>query len=112
MKGKILCAIIVLLTLSSCTSTQYVPLDYSDKKSPKIEVFLTCIQKPSREFEIVAYIETSGSVFASQKQLLRGLKKKAEKLGGDAVTEVNFFYIPWVLSSLPSVKGVVIKYKK
>jgi len=42
---------------------------------------------------------------------LIGLKKKVDELGGDAVIDVHFFYIPWFLSSLPAVDGAVIKYK-
>ena len=101
----------VLLTLCACTSTQYVALDFSDKKSPKIDVFLLESQEPVKEYEVICYIETSGTIFTTKKQLLRGLKKKAEKLGGNAVMDVKFFYIPWVLTSLPAVDGVLIKYK-
>lgn len=100
-----------MLSLMACTSTQYVHLDYSDKKSPKIEILLSEIQKPIKEYEVISYIETSGAVFTTKKQLLRGLKREAEKLGGNAVIDVKFFYIPWALSSLPAVDGVVIKYK-
>lgn len=101
----------IILSICACTSTQYVPLDFSDKKSPKIEIFLSEIQNPVKEYEVISYVETSGAVFTTKKQLLRGLKKEAEKLRGNAVIDVKFFYIPWVLSSLPAVEGVVIKYK-
>lgn len=104
--------IVILFTLSSCTSTQYVLLDNSDKKGPQIDIYLSGIQKPSKDYEILAYIETTGSAFTLHNKLVKGLKKKAAKLGGDAVIEVNFFYIPWGFSSLPSVEGVVVKYKE
>lgn len=103
--------IILLLFLSSCTSSQYVLLNPVDKKSPDIEIYLKNIKKPTKEFEVIAHIETTGSIFTNQKQLIKGLKKKAEKINGNAIIEVEFFYIPWVLSSLPSVKGVVVIYK-
>ncbi len=108
---KIFIILSVLLTLNACTSTQYVALSSTDKKSPKVEVFLRDIQKPVKEYEIISYIETSGTIFTTKNQLIIGLKKKVDKLGGDAVIDVNFFYIPWVLSSIPAVDGVVIKYK-
>lgn len=110
-KFAVLIPFSIMLSLCACTSTQYVPLDFSDKKSPRIEIYLSEIQKPVKEYEVISYIETSGAVFANKKQLLRGLKKEAEKLGGNAVIEVKFFYIPWALSSLPAVDGVVIRYK-
>lgn len=103
--------LVILLSFCACTSTQYVPLDFSDKKSPKIEIFISEIQKPVKEYEVISYAETSGAVFTTKKQLVRALKKEAVKLGGDAVINVKFFYIPWALSSLPAVEGIVIKYK-
>jgi hypothetical protein len=112
MKTKLILIILsTLLTLYACTSTQYVALSSTDQKSSKIEIFLRDIQKPIKEYEIISYIETSGTIFTTKNQLLVGLKTKADKLGGDAVIDVNFFYIPWVLSSLPAVDGAVIKYK-
>jgi hypothetical protein len=80
-------------------------------KSPNIEIFLKNTQKPTKEFEVIGHIETTGSIFTSHKQLIKGVKKKTGKINGDAIIEVEFFYIPWALSSLPSVKGIVIKYK-
>lgn len=103
--------LVVLLSFCACTSTQYVPLDFSDKKSPKIEIFLSEIQKPVKEYEIISYVETSGTIFTTKKQLVRALKKEVAKLGGDAVINVRFFYIPHAFDGLPSVDGVIIKYK-
>ncbi|MGC9332124.1 MAG: hypothetical protein ACP5DZ_09665 [Bacteroidales bacterium] len=112
MKTKIILIVLsALLTLSACTSTQYVALSSTDKKDSNVEVFLRDVQKPVKEYEIISYIETSGTIFTTKNQLLRGLKKKVDELGGDAVIDVHFFYIPWVLSSLPAVDGAVIKYK-
>lgn len=103
--------IFFLATLCACTSTQYVSLDASGKNS-SIGFFLSKTQLPLIEYEAIAYIETSGSVFATHEQLVRSLKRKAAKLGGDAVIEANFFYIPWAFSSTPAINGVVVKYKK
>lgn len=104
-------ALYILLTLCACTSTQHVALDFSDKKSPKIEIFLSEVQKPVKEYEVISYAETSGAIFANKNNLLRALKRKAVELGGDAVINVRFFYIPHTFSGLPAVEGVIIKYK-
>jgi hypothetical protein len=96
--------------LTSCASTQHFSPG-ADKRSPKLDVFLARVQSPQKEHEVIAFIETSGSIFASKNQLMRSFNRKAAELGGDAVADVDFFYIPWVFSSLPAVKGVVIKYR-
>lgn len=103
--------IIILLVFSSCTSTQHVALNYTDKKTPSIEIFISGVQNPIKEYEIISYIETSGSIFATKKQLLCAMKRKAMEMGGDAVINVRFFYIPHMFSGLPSIEGVVVKYK-
>lgn len=106
-------AIIILscITLVSCTSTQFVSLNTIDNKSPNTEIYLKDLQNPVKEFEVLSFIETTGALFSSKNDLIIGLKKKAKKLGGDAVIDVEFFYIPWACNSLPAVKGVLIKYK-
>ncbi len=106
-----LSVISILLILSSCTSTSYVAFNNPTKKSPNVEIFLKGVKSPIKEYEIIAYIETTGAIFTTQRQLVEALKVKSEKLGSDAIMEVDFFYIPWALSSLPSVKGIAIKYK-
>lgn len=112
MKNLLLfCFGLILLIGVSCTSTQHVALNYSDKKTPNIEIFMSELQKPTKEYEVISYIETSGAIFATKKQLLCALKRKAKELNGDAVIDVRFFYIPHIFSGLPSIEGVVVKYK-
>ncbi len=107
----IIISVSFLLALVGCTYTQYVPLDFSDAKSPKIEIFLSGVQKPMKEYDVISYIETSGTTFTTKEQLLRALKRESVKLGADAVMDVKFFYIPNESGGLPSVSGVAIKYK-
>ena len=111
MKYRLIFPLFLCMTLMSCMSSQIVSVQNSNKQDPNIEIYLRELNSPKRDYEIVSYIEVSGSVFASKSALLNTLKKKASKLGGDAVVNVNYFYIPWVFSSLPAVEGVVIKFK-
>jgi len=82
----------------------------SSKESKDIEVFMTKL--PDKPYEEIIYIESSGSVFHTQKALLKKLKQRAEKENADAIVNVKFSYIPWVLMSIPMVDGIAIKYKK
>lgn len=99
-----------ILYLASCTSSQYTYLDRSDKKSPQIDVYMIDQQQPNQEYDVLAYIETSGWVFTNKKQLLRGLRNKAKNLEADAIIDVRFFYIPHLVSGLPTVEGIAVKY--
>jgi len=93
-----------------CTSSQYVQTNPVVSGQPEISIIFDD-QDPTMDFEVIGYIETSGWIFTSNKALIKGLRKKAQKEGADAVIDVKFFYIPWVLTSLPAVDGVLIKYK-
>jgi len=99
-----------MFLLLSCTSTNHLVISSKDSKL-NVDIFLKDTKEPPKDFEIVAYVESTGSIFTTQTQLINALKKRANKLGGDAIIQVEIFYIPWVLSSLPSAKGVVVKYK-
>ena len=111
MKYRLVFSLFLCLTLMSCMSSQIASVGNSDKQDPHIEVYLKELNSPKKDYEIVSYIEVSGSVFASKNALLKTLKKKATKLSGGAIVNVNYFYIPWAFSSLPAIEGVVVKYK-
>lgn len=102
-------SIVLMLLLSSCTSTNHLPVASTSSKF-NVEVFFKDTQSPTRDYVIIAYVESTGSIFTTQSQLITALKKRANKLGGNAIIQVEMFYIPWVLSSLPSAKCVVVKY--
>lgn len=103
--GLLLCTLTIF---SSCVTTMTANLQ-SSKEGKDLAVFMTTL--PDRPYDEVLYIEASGSVFHPQKSLLKKLKQKATKEGADAIINVKFGYIPWVLMSIPMVEGVAIKYK-
>ncbi|MBI4931645.1 MAG: hypothetical protein HY841_12825 [Bacteroidetes bacterium] len=98
-----------LTILSSCITTSTARLQPS-AGSNDMEVFMTTL--PAKPYDEISYIEASGSIFHTQKALLRKLKQRAAKEGADALIQVTFSYIPWALMSIPTVEGVAIKYKK
>lgn len=104
---KIGLLLFTLTIFSSCVTTMTANLQPSADKD--ISVFMTSL--PDRPYTEITYIEASGSVFHPQKALLKKLKQKATKEGADAIINVKFGYIPWVLMSIPMVEGVAIKYK-
>lgn len=103
--GLLLCTLTIF---SSCVTTMTANLQPS-KDGKDIAVFMTSL--PDKQYDEMLYIEASGSVFHPQKVLLKKLKQKATKEGADAIINVKFSYIPWVLMSIPTVEGVAIKYK-
>jgi len=111
MKTRFILPLFFCMTLISCVSSQFVSLENSNKENPNVEVYLKELNKPTKEYEVLSYIEVSGSVFTTNEKLIKAMKKKANKIGGDALISVDFFYIPWALSSLPAAKGVIVKYK-
>jgi uncharacterized protein YbjQ (UPF0145 family) len=82
-----------------------------DENYESIDVYMAGIQSPIRDYTIIAYVETTGSVFTTKEQLIKSLKRKTEKLKGDAIIEVDFSYRAWALSSLPTIDGFIVKYK-
>lgn len=112
MKTKFFILVFSTILLGSCVSTQTVSLQNNIDDKNAIEIYLDELNKPSKEYEIISYIEASGSVFANKNNLNKALKKNAKKLGGDAVINIKYFYIPWAFSSLPAAEGIVVKWKK
>jgi len=111
MKSKIIFLLLIYMTLSSCVSTESVSIGTVKKDTSTIEVYFKDANSPKKDYEILAYVEVSGSIFTSKSSLLKALKKKTDKLGGDAVINVKYFYIPWGFGSLPALDGVVVKFK-
>lgn len=112
MKANVTILLLSIIFLNSCVSTQTVSLQYNIDEKNAIEIYLDELNKPLKDYEIISYIEASGSVFASKNHLNTALKKKAKELGGDAVINIKYYYIPWVLSSLPAAEGIVVKWNK
>lgn len=106
-KFGLLCIFSFIITSCVTTHTAYFN---STKDKKEIEVFMTKL--PDRPYEEIAFIDASGSIFHGSKSLLRNLKQRAEKENADAIINVKFTYIPWVLVSIPAVEGVAVKYTK
>lgn len=103
----------LLITLSvlmtGCITTQSVNLK-ALQDSNELDIFITSL--PDKPYEEIAFIEASGSVFHGSKSLFRSIKQQAQEEGADAIIQVKFTYIPWVLMSIPSAECVAIKYKE
>lgn len=95
--------------ITSCITT-HTAYFKSSKDKKEIEVFMTKL--PDMPYEEIAFINASGSIFHGSKSLLRNLKQRAEQENADAIINVKFTYIPWVLVSIPAVEGVAVKYIK
>ena len=90
-----------LLALTSCATSQVASLQVSDSQDLPV-----WFQQPApAPYEPVAYIETSGSIFANKQYLLRRLKKRALREGANGVANVRFGYTFW----WPYVEGVAVK---
>lgn len=107
---KYFVAIAISLTLFSCTSSQYVQTSNVSTNQDEIQVYFAS-EKPTQDYEVIGFIETSGWIFTSNRALLNGLKKKAKKEGADGVINVNFDHIPHVLTGIPEVTGIAVKWK-
>lgn len=95
--------LVALVTFSSCVTVQNVQL-VSTAGEP--EIFIS--KKPDKPYTEVSFVEASGSIFHSNKKLLKKLKEKATKDRVDAVVDVKFGYVFW----LPYVTGILIQYNK
>jgi hypothetical protein len=62
---------------------------------------------PERPYREVAYVEATGSVFASRAQLLRKLQQQQARLQGDALVQVRYDFVFW----WPHAGAVVVKYQ-
>ncbi len=103
----LLLSILATWMLSGCVTTQSAYLTRADTND--IEVYMTTL--PDKEYTEWAYLEASGSIFHSNKALLRKLKQKAVEEGADALINVSFGYIPWALGGIPVARGVAIRYR-
>lgn len=97
------CLFLSMIVLNSCSSVQYATS--SNLKSPSVELYFNNL--PVKQFDEIAYIEVSGSIFHSKQALVDKLAKKAKSLNGNAVIKIKYTYQFW----WPNVEGVVIKFK-
>jgi len=102
MKNIIKILFLFSIALSSCVTVQQTKLKVDDTDVPPI--FIT--NRPTKPYLETTYFEVSGSIFHSNKKLLKNLKEKAKKDGVDALVDVKFGYIFW----WPKVTGTGIKY--
>ena len=96
---KALATLSASILLTSCVSTQVASLKPSD--SSDIAVYVAGLATPA--VTPVLYIEASGGILTTKKQLIRGLKSRAKREPGvDAVVNVRFGYQGFY----PFVEGV------
>lgn len=105
-----LASALISLLFVSCTSSQYVQTNPVVDGQSEIAIIFED-QETTMNYEIIGHIETSGWIFTSNKALIKGLRKKAQKEGADAVIDVEFNHIPHLLTAIPSVGGIAVKYK-
>lgn len=99
----VLFGFILAVTMTSCTTTRVATLTKGDNET--IELFTTKL--PDKKYVEICYIETSGGIFHTPQQLLKGLKKKAVEIKADAVINIKYDFQAWY----PIVSGTAIKYK-
>lgn len=102
MKNKIVKSLLIVavVTLNSCVTVQQTKLN--DLGTPEIYIS----QLPTKPYTEIVHFESSGSIFSSNKKLLKKLKEKGKKEGVDAIIDVQFGYIFW----WPKLTGIGIKY--
>jgi len=89
----------------SCTSVQATLLT-SSNNTP--EIYIT--HKPPVAYTEIEYIEVTGSIFHSSKQLLKKLTRKAKEDSLDAIVDVKFNVVNGWFTSWTSASGVGVKY--
>lgn len=108
---KIICLITCVLLLSSCATTAFVSnVQTLPKYTKTIDIYFGN-QQIAKEYQVIGYVNASGWVFTSEKQLLKSLIGKAEELKADAIISVKYSYIPHFLIGIPYCEGVLISYK-
>lgn len=104
---KKILAIVVIAGMGACTETQYV-LHATEGEVP---VYYMGHAPESKNYKIIAHIETQGSVFTYNSKIIRKMKQNAKKIGADAVIDVELGYIAWGWGGLPCARGYAIKWK-
>lgn len=98
----ILLGLILVLTITSCTTTRVATLTKGENET--IELLTTKL--PDRQYVEISYIQTDGGIFHTPQNLLNGLKKKAIEIKADAVINIKYDFQAWY----PVVSGTAIKY--
>ncbi len=73
-----------LILLSACVNTDAVLLDPSQTYQPTESVQILFVE-PTEPYEIIAIVEGNGSIFNNQSQVLKKIRKKAQKIGAHAI---------------------------
>lgn len=110
MTKKINLALIFTFITVGCTSSQFVQTNITPASQPQVRVYVAN-ETPQRDYEIIGHIETSGWVFSSHESLMGGLREKAKEVGADAVIKTEFKYFSHVITSVPYVEGIAVKWK-
>ncbi len=104
-------ALILALVMAGCTSSQFVQTNITAENQHQMPVYISN-EMPQRQYEVIGHIETSGSIFSSHESLLEGLREKAKEVGADAVIKTEFKYFSHVITSIPYVDGIAVKWKE
>jgi hypothetical protein len=122
---KIYLLISISLVFLSCASTSVVLLDETLKYPPseKVEIL---VEKPIKEYKIIAKLETKGYKGTSQTTILNNMRQKAKLIGADAIIPFEdaseyqspgVIYNPWLGGyqtlpggKIPILRGYAIKY--
>lgn len=108
MKTSIVLFLFISLTaLVSCSSTQLI----SETASNSNQIYYIGHGPDGKEYQIVGYLETSGWIFTPNSKLLEGMKNRADKIGADALIDVQFGYIPHVVTGIPYATAYAVKWK-
>lgn len=92
---------LLLLPLAGCTAARVSPLTTSAAPT----AFFSTV--PARTYQEVAFVEYTGSVFASRAQLLRRLQQRQAQLQGDALVQVRYDFVFW----WPHASAIVVRYQ-
>lgn len=103
-QNKIILILLSFFFAAGCAQTSLVMLDDTRKFAPSEGVRILD-QTPNEPFEVIARLETRGSVSQGIPELLNQMRKEAQKVGADAIIPVEerqerqqqgLMYNPWL----------------
>ena len=89
MKSKIFVLGLICLFFISCVTTEAIKIGTTQNRPPvspeKVIIYRTADQVPGKYEEIAMLTSTGDSTWTTQKQMIESMKKKAGKLGANAI---------------------------
>jgi len=102
MKRVIFAMFVMMAFCCSCATVQVATFN----SESEVPVFMT--NRPDVQYVEFQYVEVSGSLFSSPKELMGKMQKKAKDIGADAIVNAKYGYA----GLYPYLEGVAVKYKK